>query len=83
MEPLIRSLAGRDSLPLILKMEWDEGGPHAGKLLKSVSHKHDLQHQYLQQSQYKDEGEGLNDLNGLSGLNGFFFSRQSADRCGK
>ncbi len=54
MEPLIRSLAGRDSLPLILKMEWDECGPHAGKLLKSVSHKHDLQHQYLQQSQYKD-----------------------------
>jgi hypothetical protein len=35
MEPQIRSLAGRDSLPLILKMELDEGGPHASKLLKS------------------------------------------------
>src|SRR5438552_13691760 len=64
MEPLIRSLVGQDSLPLILKMEWDEGGPHAGKLLKSVSHIHDLQHQSLQHSQYKDEGGGLNVLNG-------------------
>jgi hypothetical protein len=35
MEPQIRSLASRDSLPLILNMELDESGPHASKLLKS------------------------------------------------
>jgi hypothetical protein len=35
MEPQLRSLAGRDSLPLILLAEWEKGGPHASKLLKS------------------------------------------------
>jgi hypothetical protein len=34
IEPLLRSLAGRDSLPLILKVGLDEGGPHTSKLLK-------------------------------------------------
>ena len=42
IEPQIRSLAGRDSLSLILTVGNRLGGPHASKLLKSVPHKHDL-----------------------------------------
>ena len=36
MELHFRSLAGRDSLPLILLAEWDKGGPHTSKLLNST-----------------------------------------------
>jgi hypothetical protein len=36
MELHFRSLAGRDSLPLILLAEWEKGGPHTSKLLKST-----------------------------------------------
>jgi hypothetical protein len=53
MEPQIRSLASRDSLPLILKMGWDEGGPHASKLLKSAATKLSYVSSLCQ---YKDEG---------------------------
>jgi hypothetical protein len=55
MEPQFRSLASRDSLPLILKMELDEGGPHASKLLKSGATKLAYVSFPLQ---YKDEGGG-------------------------
>jgi hypothetical protein len=53
MEPQFRSLASRDSLPLILKMELDEGGPHASKLLKSGATKLAYVSFPLQ---YKDKG---------------------------
>src|SRR5689334_25272522 len=39
IEPQLRSLAGRDSLPLFLKSGLDESGPHASKLLEIGSTK--------------------------------------------